>query len=575
MCIFSCTNTVLRMKKVSFLIALLLPYTASLAGTITSTTNTNELLNSLSGENGFGSNAYYIGSDLAVGSFTNSPNQFSLSKGIILSTGNVQDYSGNVNTSGSNSTSLNTSGYAPLSELAGVPTNDAARFGFDFQSTSNKVSFDFVFGSEEYPEYVGSSFNDAFGVFITDEDGNVQQVAKDNAGQAITINSSFMQDGSDGELDGTTGKLHVDVSLTAGKNYSIEFAIADGGDSSYDSTAFISQLEGIAEVSDPVEIRGLFVGANETRIKHNLDLDFSVNDTGMKGEDMALTQAAAFMQLANANKDEIKVIGDSYTTDTILFSNAYFSSGREGGLDKSTVLESLDEGLALVDDNDIFVFSLTGHGGSTEPYDTDSENGIVIGEGESGYLRDKELANILSKHPDVEKWVLLDGCLTGGFWDELATIPNVSFLSAVDGSHNTTYWADTGYTQFGLGVEDALRLDGSNFISDINKDGLVSFDEFSDHVASVQLANWFTDVELVYATDDILPSDLYEPVDLNKLGTAHRQSNSPSGGQLSSQTQISSLLSPTTVPEPSTLLLFAMSCSFIFYRRKKLIKGML
>ena len=42
----------------------------------------------------------------------------------------------------------------------------AAYLEFDVVPTCNTLLIRFVFGSEEYPEYVNSSFNDAFGFFV-------------------------------------------------------------------------------------------------------------------------------------------------------------------------------------------------------------------------------------------------------------------------------------------------------------------------------------------------------------------------------------------------------------------------
>ncbi|MBK9459454.1 MAG: choice-of-anchor L domain-containing protein [Sphingobacteriales bacterium] len=45
-------------------------------------------------------------------------------------------------------------------------TYDAAVLEFDIVATEPTIEFKYVFGSEEYLEYVGSNFNDVFGFFI-------------------------------------------------------------------------------------------------------------------------------------------------------------------------------------------------------------------------------------------------------------------------------------------------------------------------------------------------------------------------------------------------------------------------
>ncbi len=59
-------------------------------------------------------------------------------------------------------------GDADLQALIGGNTSyQAAVLEFDFMPTANTVSFRYVFGSEEYPEYVCSNYNDVFGFFLS------------------------------------------------------------------------------------------------------------------------------------------------------------------------------------------------------------------------------------------------------------------------------------------------------------------------------------------------------------------------------------------------------------------------
>jgi len=58
-------------------------------------------------------------------------------------------------------------GRSGLTVLAGIATFDAAVLNFDFIPDSDTVQFQYVFGSEEYNEFVGSPFNDVFGFLST------------------------------------------------------------------------------------------------------------------------------------------------------------------------------------------------------------------------------------------------------------------------------------------------------------------------------------------------------------------------------------------------------------------------
>ncbi|PKP21882.1 MAG: hypothetical protein CVU04_00430, partial [Bacteroidetes bacterium HGW-Bacteroidetes-20] len=56
---------------------------------------------------------------------------------------------------------------ADLSAIASSTTQGTSKIEFDFISISGMVSFEYVFASEEYPEYVCSGYNDVFAFYIS------------------------------------------------------------------------------------------------------------------------------------------------------------------------------------------------------------------------------------------------------------------------------------------------------------------------------------------------------------------------------------------------------------------------
>ena len=129
---------------------------------------------------------------------------------------------------------------------------------FDFTSDTGDVFFKYVFASEEYNEYVGSSFNDTFqlllnGVIIALLPGGGGVVSINNVNNST--NSAFYRDntvlGLDLQYDGLTTVLIAQATgLIAGSTNTFEFRISDLGDSILDSGVFIEA--GTFSSSNPV-----------------------------------------------------------------------------------------------------------------------------------------------------------------------------------------------------------------------------------------------------------------------------------------------------------------------------------
>ena len=96
-----------------------------------------------------------------------------LNSGFIMGSGNVQ-LAGQSNTS--NGATLGGSGLMGSDfDLQSITSNqiyDECVIEFDFIPEGDSISFNYVFVSEEYPEYVCASYNDAFGFFLTGPNPN-------------------------------------------------------------------------------------------------------------------------------------------------------------------------------------------------------------------------------------------------------------------------------------------------------------------------------------------------------------------------------------------------------------------
>lgn len=204
------------------------------------------------------SNATFTGAKIAGGTFTGGTQPVGFDSGIILSTGNIASVVG-PNTSTSITTTNVLPGDPDLDKLASFPTYDAAVLEFDFVPTTPTISFQYVFASDEYNEFVNTSFNDVFGFFIngtncavvgsppkpvtinTINDGNPVG-GTPNSHPELYRNNDFQAPNPapfDTEMDGLTKVLTCFAIVHPGVTNHAKLAIADASDYRYDSNVFL------------------------------------------------------------------------------------------------------------------------------------------------------------------------------------------------------------------------------------------------------------------------------------------------------------------------------------------------
>lgn len=198
--------------------------------------------------------ASYTGDSRASGIYTEgdaeSPGVVPSDTGVILSTGRATRFSwesGDPNRFTNSST--NTSGPnndADFNALVGANTYDAAWLDIDFIPTGDTLTMQFVFGSDEYPEYTNSIYNDAVGVWVNGSpatmavgDGTTS-VGNLNHINNLNLYNDNTSDAFNTEMDGFTVTMTLTMTVNPGVVNSIRIGIADVGDSSYDSNLLIA-----------------------------------------------------------------------------------------------------------------------------------------------------------------------------------------------------------------------------------------------------------------------------------------------------------------------------------------------
>lgn len=196
-------------------------------------------------------NLTYTGDPNAICFYRDTTGTLGIDSGLILSTGTVYNIPG-PNISTSTTGGFNQPGDPDLDTLSGYPTYDAVVIEFDFTPQADTlIACNFIFGSEEYPEFVWTSFNDVFGFFISGPtiNGKVNLATLPNSTTPISIdsvndqiNTSYYVDNTNGtllELDGYTVPLTLSSPVTPSLTYHFKITIADAGDAAYDSGVFL------------------------------------------------------------------------------------------------------------------------------------------------------------------------------------------------------------------------------------------------------------------------------------------------------------------------------------------------
>ncbi len=199
------------------------------------------------------------GSYQSFGLFHDSSATLGFSDGLVLTTG-VAVAANGPNTAPNVGYEWNGMSDPYLNQLVspyGYITQDAAVIEFDFIPIADTIyASDFVFGSEEYPEYVWSNYNDVFAFWISGPGINGMQnlALVPGTNKPITINT-INQDSASAyywrndtgitaglfQYDGFTTTIPLSYAVTPLDTYHFRIAIADASDAIYDSGVFIKK----------------------------------------------------------------------------------------------------------------------------------------------------------------------------------------------------------------------------------------------------------------------------------------------------------------------------------------------
>ncbi|NEY88832.1 Hint domain-containing protein [Tabrizicola oligotrophica] len=422
--------------------------------TINTTATALDMANAMFGSGIQVVSASYSGDALSSGIYSGAqsaiPGIVPGDSGVILSTGNVADFT---NSSGTTDTNLNAgattdtaggiNGDSQLNAVAGMQTYDGSILSASFIPTGDMLTMQFVFTSEEYPEYVNGGVNDAFGVWVNGQfvqatitvAGNIS-IDNVNANANRNLYRDNTADQFNTEMDGFTYVLSFKAPVNAGEVNSIKIGIADGGDAIYDSNLLIMgdsvQTYALA-MDDTVQLT-----ANSSRSFDILANDRDMLDSGLTITHLNGTAVVAGQTVTLPTGERVRLNADGTVT---VFS--------DGDLGTNTLTYSVRDAAGNTDVGYIFIETVAVTG----------PDGIVQGTAgadviQTGYLGD----------PDGDRIDNNDGQGVGG------TTGDADYIMAGAGNDsvsanlgNDVIYAGTGDdTVFGGAGDDWASLGDGN-----------------------------------------------------------------------------------------------------------------
>lgn len=379
--------------------------TLSLAGQLVVTQNSgSQNLSQLLAGSGVTISNYSINcATNGTGTFTNTNTNLGVPNGVVLASGRVQEIPNNAGFFAS--TQFAAQGDAQLSTLTNGTIYDPCILEFDIIPQGSVLKFDYVFASEEYPEWVCSKFNDVFGFFITGpnpQGGNYNSKniaivpgtntlpvaintinpgvpgADANGGtcslpnQTLNFSSLFVDNETpvnpDIAYDGMTQLLTATASVIPCQTYHLKIAIADVADRIYDSGVFLSAYsftsntptvtvtarldDSLATVAPEACLGGTFMFSISQPHPVNFTVPLSITGTAANGTDYSfLPDSIVILAGQTSAQIHITVPADNLVegTETVVVSAVNGCSGTANASASIQIADNIPAAITVSD----------------------------------------------------------------------------------------------------------------------------------------------------------------------------------------------------------------------------------
>lgn len=348
------------MKKFLLLVpVLLIAFFSNAQLTTTPVTNISQtVLNNLVANGINVTNITYTGHPNAIGEFNCNGCDLNLTGGVVLTTGNSSNLGGPASVFSSNG--LQTPGDPDLDATITGTTYNAAVLEFDYQIATDTVEITFVFGSEEYNEYVNSSFNDVFAFFVSGPGLSNENIAL-VPGTTIPVAINNVNNGySGGAATGPCTNCLYFVDNTAGLNVTYDaFTTVITGKRAATPGAVYHMKIAIADVSDEIFDSGVFIESNSVGARGMAPMYLDNSPTPIQDSDERLLCPGETIDLSAPAGATVYNWSNGSSTQTISVSQSgtysfwYTFGGNANANSTSLKVISLSDQPVITDDNGV------------------------------------------------------------------------------------------------------------------------------------------------------------------------------------------------------------------------------
>ena len=282
----------------------------------------------------------------AFGLFTTKLNYINfLDAGIIISTGLATSAIG-PNKQQNKTSHINFFSDSDINDIAAHKgCYDTSLFEFDLVSETDQIQFNYVFASEEYPEYINKNVNDVFIFLVTNTQSKVSEniailngdkntpITVDHINQKKNTNFYLPNNQFTPELlkskhmkaiemaytfqyDGFTTKLTAIANVEPYVKYHFKLGISDVGDQNFDSAIFLEANSLKSTGTKPSLSQAISSFKDELSL--DFDIGFEYNSAKLKGENSYKLLNQIIDELKKDQSISVQIIGhtDQQGTET-------------------------------------------------------------------------------------------------------------------------------------------------------------------------------------------------------------------------------------------------------------------